>query len=50
MWKPVPPVVERVIENKAVEEMLLLTLDGSIVADLSCIEDDIFFNCPRKEA
>jgi uncharacterized protein len=50
MWKPVPPIIERVIKNKAVEEMLLLTLDGSIVADLSSMEDDIFFNCPRKEA
>lgn len=50
MWKPMPPIIERVIKNKAVEEMLLLTLDGSIVADLSCLEDDIFFSCPRKEA
>jgi len=47
--KPMSPIIERVIKNKAVEEMLLLTLDGSIVADLSCLEGDIFFNCPRKE-
>jgi metallophosphoesterase superfamily enzyme len=50
MCKPMSPVIERVIKNKAVEEMLLLTLDGSIIADLSYIEDDKFFNCLRKEA
>jgi len=48
-WKSMPPVIERVIKNRAVEEMLLLTLDGSIVGDLSCLEGDIFFNCSRKE-
>jgi metallophosphoesterase superfamily enzyme len=48
MWKAMPPVIERVIKNEAVEEMLLLTLDGSIIADLSCMEDDKFFNCCRK--
>jgi uncharacterized protein len=50
MSKPMAPVIERVIKNKAVEEMLLLTLDGSIIADLSYMEDDKFFNCLRNEA
>jgi metallophosphoesterase superfamily enzyme len=49
MWKSMPPVIERVIKDRAIEEMLLLTLDGSIVADLSCLEGNIFFNFPRKE-
>jgi uncharacterized protein len=43
IWKSMPPVLERVIRNHALEEMLLLTLDGSIIADLSCMEGDMPF-------
>jgi hypothetical protein len=28
--------------------MQLLTLDGAVVADLSCLEEDMPFNFPRK--
>ena len=38
--KVVSPILDRVVKDHAIKEMLCLTLDGSIVADLSS-EDDI---------
>lgn len=38
----VSPIVDRIVKDRAIKEMLCLTLDGSIVADLSS-EDDITF-------
>ena len=35
----VSPIVDRIMKDRAIKEMLCLTLDGSIVADLSSEED-----------
>lgn len=48
MWKTMPPIIERIVKYRAIEEMQLLTLDGAVVADLSCLEEDMPFNFPRK--
>ncbi len=42
-----PPIIERVFKNSAVEEILLLTLDGSVVGDTSSLEG-LLFNCARN--
>jgi uncharacterized protein len=44
LWKAMPPIIGRIIKRHAIEEMQLLTLDGAIVADLSCLEGDMPFS------
>jgi putative SbcD/Mre11-related phosphoesterase len=44
LWKAMPPIIGRIIKYRAIEEMQLLTLDGAIVADLSCMEGGMPFN------
>jgi putative SbcD/Mre11-related phosphoesterase len=49
LWRSMPPIIERIIKCRAIEEMQLLTLDGAIVADLSCLEGDIPYRSPGKD-
>jgi uncharacterized protein len=48
-WKAMPPIIGRIIKCGAIEEMQLLTLDGAIVADLSCLEGDMPFSSPGTD-
>jgi putative SbcD/Mre11-related phosphoesterase len=50
LWKAMPPIIGRIIKYHAIEEMQLLTLDGAIVADLSCMEGDVAFNSSGTDA
>jgi putative SbcD/Mre11-related phosphoesterase len=49
LWKAMPPIIGRIIKCRAIEEMQLLTLDGAIVADLSCLEGDLPFSSPGTD-
>jgi uncharacterized protein len=49
LWKAMPPIIGRIIKCRAIEEMQLLTLDGAIVADLSCLEGDMPFSSPGTD-
>jgi putative SbcD/Mre11-related phosphoesterase len=49
LWKAMPPIIGRIIKCRAIDEMQLLTLDGAIVADLSCLEGDIPFSSPGSD-